>query len=113
MPTFLGLGSYILTQGLWASAYLQRDVCLTTYVIKVEALVRDLVTESTPGEQRKSKQGERMKMPRLETKDTIQKCLQHSRIQFWVILNYYKALKTTSLNEIIRGKIAHKNVLSE
>lgn len=57
--------------------------------------------------------GERMKMPRLETKDTIQKCLQHSRIQFWVILNYYKALKTTSLNEIIRGKIAHKNVLSE
>lgn len=59
MPTFLGLGSYILTQGLWASAYLQRDVCLTTYVIKVEALVRDLVTESTPREQRKSKQGER------------------------------------------------------
>lgn len=57
--------------------------------------------------------GERMKMPRLETKDTIQKCLQHSKIQFWVILNYYKALKTTSLNEIIRGKIAHKNVLSE
>lgn len=59
MPTFLGLGSYILTQGLWASAYLQRDVCLTMSVIKVEALVRDLVTESTPREQRKSKQGER------------------------------------------------------